>query len=301
MKDLPAIRRSNLSKLVHEFGLAEVARRTKKPASQISDMLASRKSFGEKVARAIEFAWDSTGTAGWLDSNQGVPSASSECDDLAQSTKRLKSALPTTVTSSELATIAGVGNEVAAQWINGAGPEVTLEQAVAIQNAYGINAVWLTKGVGVAGVAIRHNDEFRPVAITKWSQIAVVGHAQLGDNGHWSDLEYPVGHGDGYIDFPSRDPDAYALKCEGESMRPRIQAGEYVIIEPGHEPAPGDDVLLKAKDGRVMVKRLLYRRAGRVHVISVNDAHPPQSFDKDEIDKIHFVRAICRPSCWRPE
>jgi len=218
------------------------------------------------------------------------------------STARLKAALfQTAATSSELASVAGVGVDIASQWLAGTGPELTVPQAMAIQNTYGINMVWLTKGKGDPGVAVRYADEFKPIPITKWNPIPVVGMAQLGDNGHWADLEYPVGHGDGYVDFPTRDPNAYALKCDGDSMRPRIQAGEFVVIEPSQPVEPGDDVMLKSKDGRVMIKRFLYKRQGRTHVISVNDAHPPMSFMDDEIDKMHFVRAICRPSAWRPE
>ncbi|WP_106856076.1 S24 family peptidase [Caballeronia novacaledonica] len=215
---------------------------------------------------------------------------------------RLKAALfQTAATSSELAGVAGVGVDVASQWLAGTGPELTISQAMAIQNTYGINMVWLTRGKGEPGVAVRFADEFRPIPITQWKPIPVVGMAQLGDNGHWADLEYPVGHGDGYVDFPTRDPHAYALKCDGDSMRPRIQAGEFVVIEPSQPVEAGDDVMLKSKDGRVMIKRFLYKRQGRTHVISVNDAHPAMSFTDDEIDKMHFVRAICRPSAWRPE
>lgn len=60
------VRRARLKLLVDDQGLTEVARRVGKPASQISDMLAGRKSFGEKVARAMEQAHGGLPT-GWLD------------------------------------------------------------------------------------------------------------------------------------------------------------------------------------------------------------------------------------------
>jgi phage repressor protein C with HTH and peptisase S24 domain len=201
----------------------------------------------------------------------------------------------------KVAAAAGTTDETVAGWLTGKGSPITLEQAVGLQQAFGVNPVWLVMGKGDKRLAVPHNDEFNPIPITKWSSIPVVGTAQLGDNGHWSDLEYPVGHGDGYIDFPTGDKDAYALRCEGDSMKPRIQAGEYVVIEPNQPVEPGDDVLMKSKDGRVMIKRFLYKRAGRTHLISVNDAHPPMAFSDDEIERLHFVRAICRPSAWRPE
>jgi len=67
MTELAQIRRANLGKLVEKNGLAVVAKRIGKPASQVNDMLAGRKSFGEKVARSIETAWDPDRTPGWLD------------------------------------------------------------------------------------------------------------------------------------------------------------------------------------------------------------------------------------------
>lgn len=147
-------------------------------------------------------------------------------------------------------------------------------------------------------VTIEPNAEY-PFALGQFCEVPVVGTAQLGDNGHWSELEYPVGHGDGYINYPTRDRNAYALRCKGDSMKPRIKDGEFVIIEPNSEPLPGDEILLKTRDGRVMVKTLLYKRDGKVHVMSVNEAHPPQAFDIADIDKIHPVAAIVKKALWK--
>jgi phage repressor protein C with HTH and peptisase S24 domain len=82
-------------------------------------------------------------------------------------------------------------------------------------------------------------------------------------------------------------------------MRPRIRDGEFAIIEPGHPVEPGDDVLVKARDGRVMVKTFLYRRAGKTHLVSINEAHPSISLTDVEIEKMHYVVAIARPSMYR--
>ncbi len=78
MNDLPDIRRQNLRTLVDEHTLTEVSRRMKKPASQINDMLAARKSFGEKVARSMEAAWDPDRAPGWLDIECIAPPAAAD-------------------------------------------------------------------------------------------------------------------------------------------------------------------------------------------------------------------------------
>lgn len=228
--------------------------------------------------------------------------ASLTSETLKTSAQRLRAALgPKGLTAAEVAAASEVGVDTAALWLRGEGPQITVHQAVAIQNKYGVNSVWITKGKGEPGVAIQYADEWKPVPITNWKAIPVVGMAQLGDNGYWADLEYPVGHGEGFVTFPTNDPDAYALKCEGDSMRPRIKAGEFVVIEPNHEPEPGDEVLVKSVDGRVMVKEFLYRRDGRTHLISTNDAHPPVAFTDAEIEKMHFVAGIAKRAMWRPD
>ena len=126
----------------------------------------------------------------------------------------------------------------------------------------------------------------------------MVGTAQLGDDGYWAELEAPAGFGDGYIPFPVKSSNAYALRCRGDSMKPRIKDGEFVIVEPDQVPCPGDEVLVKAKDGRVMVKELLYIRDDTVHLLSVNEAHGKLALPLSAIDCMHYVAAITKRSMW---
>jgi len=142
---------------------------------------------------------------------------------------------------------------------------------------------------------------YKTVSITHTNKLPIVGTAQLGDDGYWAELDYPTGHGDGYIQYPSKDPSAYALRCKGDSMKPRIKQGEYVVIEPSHTPVNGDEVLVKCKKGRVMVKELLYIRDNIVHLGSVNEAHGKLSIDQSEIETIHYVAAIVKNALWVPD
>lgn len=163
----------------------------------------------------------------------------------------------------------------------------------------GVNPEWLESGKGQR-VAPPSMAEPTAIYLTKppTPGVAVVGTARLGDSHEYCELEYPVGHGDGRIDWPTRDPNAYALRCKGDSMKPRIRHGEFVVIEPNHPVMPGDEVLAKSKAGRVMVKQLAYIRDGMVYLDSVNEAHPRISIAQEELEALHYVAGIAKSALW---
>jgi phage repressor protein C with HTH and peptisase S24 domain len=173
----------------------------------------------------------------------------------------------------------------------------------------GVNHEWLAQGTGPKYKNIgRITGTLEGVSGVMDAQISnanfkirhapIVGKAQLGDNGYWCDMEYPNGYGDGYIKFPTDDEEVYALRCVGDSMRPRVKNGEFVIIEPNTPCKPGDEVLIKSKDGRVMVKIFLYEREGYFSFQSVNENHPSFSLPTEEIAAMHHVAAIVKSSRW---
>jgi phage repressor protein C with HTH and peptisase S24 domain len=128
------------------------------------------------------------------------------------------------------------------------------------------------------------------------SLVPVVGTARGGEDGYYVEIEYPTGAGDGYVRYPIRHQNTYALRVKGDSMRPRIQPGEYVIVEPDSIPAPGDEVIVKTRQGRTMVKRLASRRGGQVELLSINDNHKPLTIETTDIEFIHVVAGIAKPS-----
>lgn len=128
--------------------------------------------------------------------------------------------------------------------------------------------------------------------------VPVVGTAQLGDDGFWHELEYPAGQGDGFVRYPLKDANGYALRVKGDSMWPRIRPGEFVVIEPNTPPQLGEEVMVQTTDGRSMIKLLISRRGGLVELHSVNGAHKPISLEEKDIAKMHHVAAILKPSLY---
>jgi phage repressor protein C with HTH and peptisase S24 domain len=118
-------------------------------------------------------------------------------------------------------------------------------------------------------------------------------------DGYFDDMGLPAGGGDEFVAWPTTDPNAYALRVKGDSMQPRIRPGELVVVEPNARVAPGHDVLVRTKDGRRMVKQLLYQRGGEVALGSINQAHKQTTITLEEIESMHFVAGIVPQSSFR--
>lgn len=127
-------------------------------------------------------------------------------------------------------------------------------------------------------------------------RVPVVGEVKGGDDGYLDELQYPVGHGDGYVDYPVTDPQAYALRVRGDSMYPRYKAGEFIVVEPSLEAQPGDDVVVSLKDGRKLLKELNWVRDGEVQLLSSNNHFGPMTIQLEDVLYIQLVSGRARRS-----
>jgi len=116
--------------------------------------------------------------------------------------------------------------------------------------------------------------------------VAVAFAARLAEEG-FVDTETAAGS----VLFSSDDAEAFAVRCIGDAMSPRIEHGEFVLVEPGRPPLPGRDVYVRLVSGTVAIRRLAYERDGRVHLECINRRHPPQAVALDEIAAIYPVAA----------
>lgn len=124
--------------------------------------------------------------------------------------------------------------------------------------------------------------------------VPLIGHAIASpdEDGYFDDMGFPPGAGEAFIPWPTRDSGAYALRVRGDSMQPRIRPGEVIVVEPGSAVNPGDDVVVRLKSGRKMVKQLLLRRGSDITLGSINQAHKQTTISLEEIESIHFVAGI---------
>lgn len=122
--------------------------------------------------------------------------------------------------------------------------------------------------------------------------VPVVGDAVLGVDGMIDMVEYRGG----WLKIYSDDPNAYGLRVRGDSMWPRIQSGEFVLIEPGTTIHSGDEVFVRTSDGHNMIKVLNYTREGEYQFTSINQDHRPITISRDGVHKVEYVAGILKAS-----
>lgn len=183
---------------------------------------------------------------------------------------------------SEFARAIGVGSSYIANWKVRGIPSERLPQAADVLN---VSLDYLTGRVAAPIPSDAPRVELSGC-------IPVIGSAKLGDDGFYAVENTNFSAESGALELPRKDPKAYAIRCYGNSMTPRIQNGEFVIAEPSRAPEPGDEVVVYDTSGRVMVKRFLYWREGCLYLQSINSNSENIVLNKDEVRDMNPVLAI---------
>ncbi len=201
----------------------------------------------------------------------------------------------------ELGVIARVSKGLVSQWLTGAVKSMKDEAAQNLNARYGYALPWLLTGSGPKMDGRLTARDVDPEELQfHGKQIPVVGYVLGGDKGFFDEMGHATGHGEGYVTYPTKDPNTYALRVRGDSMRPRMKPGEYIVVMPNHDVTSGDEVVVRTTDGRVMVKKLGSRRHGIVELQSINESDfAPITLEESEIEKMHYVGGIAKDYLYR--
>ena len=115
--------------------------------------------------------------------------------------------------------------------------------------------------------------------------IPLLGFAQAGRDGYFDDAGFPI-ESEGWdgIEFPLQiDKNVYALEVSGHSMEPVYREGDRLIVSPDSEIRTGDRVVVRTKDGEVMVKELIRKTALQLDLKSLNPDYPDCHFKMEDI------------------
>ena len=120
-------------------------------------------------------------------------------------------------------------------------------------------------------------------------QLSVISWAQAGANGFFED-SYAAGTGftDIACPYDVNDPSAYSLVSAGNSMDPKYEAGDFVVVSPASGVQTGNDAIVKLKDGQVMAKRI---KAKNSHFIleSLNKEYEPITVPAEDVIFMHRI------------
>jgi len=99
----------------------------------------------------------------------------------------------------------------------------------------------------------------------------LLGFTQAGGSGHFDESGFPAGKGWGEVALPAvSDEHAFALEISGDQMKPVYRDGDVIVVSPGTPVRRGDRVVVKTRDGEMMVKELKRRTAKALELQPLN-------------------------------
>ena len=106
----------------------------------------------------------------------------------------------------------------------------------------------------------------------------------------FTDGEYPVGFGEEFVDRGDiTDPNAFALIVEGDSMSPRINSGDIVIISPNTPVNSKCIAAVTVQSEENTLKRVILLENSKVLLQPENEKYDPLVVDKNEVKFIGRV------------
>jgi SOS-response transcriptional repressor LexA len=171
--------------------------------------------------------------------------------------------------------------------------------------ALGVNALWLETGRGPMALTLQAGDVRAPAfdenvrpALLGTRPIPVISAVQAGA---LKDMESPYEPGDGYAVEYTDDTKlsrwTFALDVEGESMKPRFQEGDRLIVDPERSPKPGCFVVARNGSNQATFKK--YRPRGIdgsgneiFELVPLNEDYPTLRSDAEKLIIIGVVTEV---------
>ena len=115
--------------------------------------------------------------------------------------------------------------------------------------------------------------------------VPVIGWAHAGESAGYEEI--PKSWAD-QVPTECRDPKAFAVRLEGDSMEPTFREGDLLIVMPSKEPYSGCFVVCRFKDDGVVFRRL--ETAGSViRLVPLNDRYPVSEHSAEDFSWIYPV------------
>ncbi len=119
----------------------------------------------------------------------------------------------------------------------------------------------------------------------KKTSVPLIGMAQAGAGGFFTDGGFPAGTGWDEISFPNvSGGHSYALEISGDSMLPVYRDGDVIVVNPEAAVRRGDRVVVKTTDGEVLAKELKRQTGKTLELRSLNASHEDRTLTMDQVE-----------------
>lgn len=125
-------------------------------------------------------------------------------------------------------------------------------------------------------------DGARPAAL-----VPMLALAQAAQRGHLDENGHPTGKGFDEITLPSADDEhAFALEISSDAYEPAYRDGDVVLVSPSTAIRRGDRVVVKARDGEVLIGELKRRTARLLELAAFGAAAGDRTLTASDVEWI---------------
>ncbi len=118
----------------------------------------------------------------------------------------------------------------------------------------------------------------------------IIGLDQAAEDEFFDAGGRPTGDGWGAMLFPQlTDPGAYALKVDNNRLAPVYREGDVLILSPRADLRRRDRVVVKLRDGEILVGQLMRKGVRRVRLAPIVGGKPERALDADQVAWISRV------------
>lgn len=105
----------------------------------------------------------------------------------------------------------------------------------------------------------------------------------------------PIG---GRVRWGEDNPALYAYQVLGDELFPRIQAGEFIIVDPTRPCEPGEEILVRTHDDRFAVVLFVSRRGNMLSCRQLGIDQRPLTIADGDVASMAVITAIVKQPHW---
>jgi phage repressor protein C with HTH and peptisase S24 domain len=114
--------------------------------------------------------------------------------------------------------------------------------------------------------------------------VPLLALTRASDGGHFDDDGIPAGKGWDQMRLPNGGDDhAFALEVSGDALEPAYRDGDVILVSPATPIRRGDRVVVKTREGKVMVSELKRRTAKTLELQALNPPRAEQTLSASSV------------------